>query len=323
MKALKIFALLAAIATFAITSCKDKEETTYKVTFDVVTTLQDENSTTLALEEAKIVINGITLVTDENGQATIALEDGKYDYEVSAVGYYKKEGSVTVDGADILSETVEMKPEIKKRNVTFKVFDVDEEKLQDATVTIGEVEKITDKDGEARFELEAGEYTYVVSKEGYDDEDGTVTVEENMDKIEIVIMKVSTTPLGDWYDEFKLGHKGQSWSEYKEKVCEAVGIEYTGNNTSVTPATFILKATSGSEFVIVTSDDYTTKEELVEVFEAGAKVTEFETGFDVATKAFAPKIFIAKNGEEYLLVKTTAAEQHDTKGNYVGLVWRK
>lgn len=66
----------------------------YTVTFVV-------DSNTGPLGGAEIQINGDTLITNEDGIATILLADGEYPYIATAIDYSVEEGIVIVDGADV------------------------------------------------------------------------------------------------------------------------------------------------------------------------------------------------------------------------------
>jgi parallel beta-helix repeat protein len=50
---------------------------------------------------AEIFINGDTLITNDDGIATIELADGEYPYVATAIDYSAEEGIVTVNGADV------------------------------------------------------------------------------------------------------------------------------------------------------------------------------------------------------------------------------
>ncbi|MDD3011678.1 MAG: T9SS type A sorting domain-containing protein [Bacteroidales bacterium] len=69
---------------------------TYSVTFNVT-------DGAAPIENASIAINGQTLTTNGNGEASIDLEDGTYGYTITATGYENETGDVFVEGA---SQTV-------------------------------------------------------------------------------------------------------------------------------------------------------------------------------------------------------------------------
>ena len=76
---------------------------TYTLTFSVT-------NGTNTIAGAQITISGQNITTDENGQASIALEDGDYTYSVTAAGYADvTTGSVTVNGAGA-NEAITMTP---------------------------------------------------------------------------------------------------------------------------------------------------------------------------------------------------------------------
>lgn len=66
--------------------------TTYTATF----TVKDSSHN---IEGAQINLNGSILRTDDSGQAVFNLRPGEYPYAVTAEGYRKQTGTVTIDGA--------------------------------------------------------------------------------------------------------------------------------------------------------------------------------------------------------------------------------
>ena len=66
--------------------------TTYTATFTV-------KDTSGNIEGAQINLNGSILRTNASGQAVFNLRNGEYPYAVSAEGYRKQTGTVTIDGA--------------------------------------------------------------------------------------------------------------------------------------------------------------------------------------------------------------------------------
>ncbi|MFO8235408.1 MAG: T9SS type A sorting domain-containing protein [Bacteroidales bacterium] len=73
-------------------------ETFYTVTFSVT---DKEDS---PVESATIDIDGESLTTGSDGEASVELVNGDYEYTVSAEGYDDAEGNVEVDGADVIEE---------------------------------------------------------------------------------------------------------------------------------------------------------------------------------------------------------------------------
>ena len=66
--------------------------TTYTATF----TVKDTGGN---IEGAQINLNGSILRTNASGQAVFNLRNGEYPYAVSAEGYRKQTGTVTINGA--------------------------------------------------------------------------------------------------------------------------------------------------------------------------------------------------------------------------------
>ncbi|MFP4447823.1 MAG: InlB B-repeat-containing protein [Bacteroidales bacterium] len=147
---------------------------TYTATFNVTDTNSD------AIEGAEININNNTLVTDADGEASIDLPDGTYNYSVIADGYETIEGSTEVSGEDI-TESIEM---TEAYSVAFNVTD-GTNPIEEATVEIeGHGNEKTDADGFVQFpEITNGTYNYNISADGYYDANGSLEVNnENIEE---------------------------------------------------------------------------------------------------------------------------------------------
>jgi hypothetical protein len=188
--------------------------------------------------------------------------------------------------------------------------------IEGATVTVNEdLEETTNENGVATFTLEAGEYTYTVAKEGYEESTGTFTVTENGNYG--VNLTATTTELSAWSSEITMGMKG-SWTEdpaYPKAVGEPYGFEYKTNGTD--GANMHIDAVNNAKFVEVTATEaegFTTSQSLVEKFDASTQVEAIMQPFVGGAKAFAAKTFISRvpdgSNYKYFLIKTTAAQQH-------------
>jgi len=71
----------------------------WTVTFNVT-----DEETTDPINDASIEINGSTITTDSNGEATIDLSNGTYSYSLTAEGYLEADGSLEVNSADVTEE---------------------------------------------------------------------------------------------------------------------------------------------------------------------------------------------------------------------------
>lgn len=129
------------------------------------------------LEGASISINDEMYMTDASGEAEIYLGLAEYPYMVSLAGYEQFEGTLDVTGIG-LTENVTLTEATETYAVNFTVLDgVDP--VEGAAVTIaGYGEVMTDVDGLASFaDVANGTYNYTITKDGYYDKEGTVTVE--------------------------------------------------------------------------------------------------------------------------------------------------
>ncbi len=155
----------------------------YTVTFNIIDILSEN-----PIEGATITINSETLITDENGMATIELEDGEYSYSIEKDMYETIEGELEVNGEDILVEVEMLKVEF---TVAFNVTDQNDEAIEGATITINEENLTTDENGLASIILNNGEYEYNVSKDGYDAFVGTLVIDNEDVVLDITLVLTS------------------------------------------------------------------------------------------------------------------------------------
>ncbi len=173
----------------------------YKVTFIVT----DDNQPPKPLEGATIIIpaTGDTLTTNEEGMAIIEeLIEETYDFTVSKENYHDYEGTFVLD-KDKTVEVAMSAEDLPQYLVTFVVTDDDEpaNPLEEAAIEISETGDIltTDEEGMAEIKLKEGDYNYKVSKEGYDDFEGSFFLENENKTIE-VIMKTDETQIPGMID---------------------------------------------------------------------------------------------------------------------------
>lgn len=125
------------------------------------------------LEGVDIDINNETITTNSTGEATIELEEDDYNYTATKDYYDDETGSITVDGAE-LTETFTMSE--SEYTVTFK----EEDELEDVEIEIDGQTLTTDSNGEATIDLTHDTYEYTATKDNYNEETGSITVEEDM-----------------------------------------------------------------------------------------------------------------------------------------------
>ncbi len=145
-------------------SCMDES---YNVTF----TVTDNQG---PVQGAEIDVADNTLITDTNGEASIALADGTYDFTVTVENMAPVQGYFIVDGEDLFIDIVELFPITYM--VTFHVT-VDGNPMEGATVTCPVGIMTTNQYGNAAAEMSVGTHNYTVSLQNYADIEGTVEVE--------------------------------------------------------------------------------------------------------------------------------------------------
>ncbi len=139
--------------------------------YEVIFSITDQENN--AAKNVDIHISGSTITTNTNGEASIMLIDGTYNYTLTKLGYTEKTGSVTVNGA---GATVEETIEGLTATITFSVTDENANLLPDAEITTNAQTITTDGSGLATIDLNFGTYDYNISKDGYETVDDILGV---------------------------------------------------------------------------------------------------------------------------------------------------
>jgi hypothetical protein len=152
----------------------------YSVTF----VIEDEEGNTI--NDAVITFDGEELPVGEYVVENVA--PGTYDYTISKEGYYQVAGQVTVVDEDItLNITLQSIPE-PTFSITFIIEDEEGNAINDAVITFDGEELPV---GEYVVENVApGTYDYTISKEGYYQVDGQVTVVDEDITLNITLQSI-------------------------------------------------------------------------------------------------------------------------------------
>lgn len=152
-----------------ILNANDVAIPSYDVTFNVT----DENSN--PLENATVIVDGMTYYTDTTGDVAVEMINNDYTYNAMLDGYESANGSFTIDGA---TQTINITlVEIPTFTLTFNVTD-GTDPIEGARVfVIGTGQLFTDTSGNVVItEVLAGEYNYEVSATDYSTVSGTATI---------------------------------------------------------------------------------------------------------------------------------------------------
>ncbi|WP_053405235.1 S8 family serine peptidase [Persicobacter sp. CCB-QB2] len=141
--------------------------------FPATFTVMDQNG--VILPEAPIVIEGEkTIVTDENGEATVALAEGTYHYSIEVKGYEALSGEFVM-GSEPLAISVELAP-LPTYTVTFNITNEEQMPLAGAKLSVDGQVYLSDDNGVAKAELLPDSYTFTVKLSEYDSYTDTITV---------------------------------------------------------------------------------------------------------------------------------------------------
>jgi len=155
----------------------------YTVTFNVT----DGSN---PLQNATVNIDGQALTTNSSGETEINLTNDTYDYTVDLAGYDQASSSVTVQGANITENVVLNETTY---TATFTVTD-GTDPLEGATISItGQSDITTDASGIATIDLPNGSYDYTASLAGYDDFNGTFSISDAAEAVEVVMIETTYT----------------------------------------------------------------------------------------------------------------------------------
>ena len=135
----------------------------------IVTTVRN-----VAVPSAYITIGNNVIVTDQNGQANILLENGTYDYILTKTGWDTQQSSFVVLNNPIQININDFNA--TPYNVTFIVYEGNAPMLG-ARISIQNQVLTTNSQGEATISLEPGTYSYTITMSGYTTINSAVTVE--------------------------------------------------------------------------------------------------------------------------------------------------
>ena len=123
---------------------------------------------------ATVEINATSYQTQSNGQVSLQLKNGTYPFTVTFQGMDDYSGELEVESADIPSFPVNM--EYKKYNVVFTVQTDEGVVIENANIHINENDYKTSQGGLVTVRLSDGDYPYEVTKDGYVQTQGSVSV---------------------------------------------------------------------------------------------------------------------------------------------------
>jgi PKD repeat protein len=159
----------------------------YSITFNIT-----EEDGGAAIEGAAVNLNGSTKFTDAQGQIVFeGYEPGLYDYIVSKNAYWDVSGNFELTDEDVTIDITMIDQPVY--NVTFIVSeDPSGTPIEDAVVDLDGNINLTNSNGEVTFEsIEAGTYTWTVSKEGFVTQAGTCEVVDEDITVEVSVLIVS------------------------------------------------------------------------------------------------------------------------------------
>lgn len=142
---------------------------------------------------ATVEINAVSYQTQSNGQVSLQLKNGTYPFTVTSPGMNDYSGELEVESADIPSFLVNM--EYRKYNVVFTVQTDEGVAIENANIHINENDYQTSNGGLVTVRLSDGDYPYEVTKDGYIQTQGSVSVSgSNKDVlVQLVLMSYNIT----------------------------------------------------------------------------------------------------------------------------------
>jgi hypothetical protein len=151
---------------------------------DIVFTITYNGS---PVQGASVSFNESTLISTAAGQVVFGnvLRGTSSNFSVEKSGFITEDGSLTVGYVDI-NEEVSLTSE--EYSVSFTVND-GTNPIDGAAISINSQQLTTNAQGEASIMLPNGSFSYNVTKDGYHDQSGSVTVNANDAELEITLVE--------------------------------------------------------------------------------------------------------------------------------------
>jgi uncharacterized membrane protein len=130
------------------------------------------------LSGVRISVGSGSVVTDEDGLATISLVNGNYIYTASKEKYKQQQGQFVVLNAPVYIGII---LELAPFQISFMVEDQFGVPVVDATISIAGQSLTTNVNGEATVLVKNGTYPYTVEKLGFDSNEGSSVTVDNSD----------------------------------------------------------------------------------------------------------------------------------------------
>ncbi len=165
--------------------------TEFTATFDVT-------DGTNPLENAEIHVGGKIAWTNNNGEATIQLENGTYTYTIKKEGFGDNSGTITISDAET-TENVIMNTEYE---LIFSIIDQETNAAKNVDIHISGTTLTTNENGESSIMLTNGTYDYTLTKLGYSEKTGSVTINGTATSVEETIEKITGTITFSITDEY-------------------------------------------------------------------------------------------------------------------------
>lgn len=145
------------------------------------------------IKGATVEINATSYQTQDNGEVSLQLKNGTYPFTVVANGMDDYLGELEVVSADIPSFPVNM--EYKKYDIVFTVQTDEGVAIENANIHINEKDYQTSQGGLVTVRLSDGDYPYTVTKDGYVQTQGSISVSgSNKDVlVQLVLMSYNIT----------------------------------------------------------------------------------------------------------------------------------
>ena len=146
----------------------DFEKETYNFTLQVSSVESNE-----ALSGVSLEINDSVYQSDAEGSISMMLEFGKHAYMLGLEDYFSLSEIISIES----DTTISVQMELFKYRLAFRIKDaITENRIPYTTIVLNNVVYETNPYGSLLFELQPEKFTYLVSKEGYNEITDTFTL---------------------------------------------------------------------------------------------------------------------------------------------------
>jgi hypothetical protein len=176
-----------------------------------------DDTTNTELSGVLLTIDGQDYTTDNSGEVSVTLYEDEYDYSLSLTAYQTLNQSINL----VKDTLVRLQMERVRYKLEFQVRDSETEiNIPAVSIAINDSVYEADAQGIVALTILPGEYSYTISKDGYDEEAGFITLSQD------TTLTILMSPLPSDLNQTLFGNEIKI---YPNPVNDILNIEITGS----------------------------------------------------------------------------------------------